>query len=122
MLGYITNNEAKKAIELFKQIKHPNHVIYILFLNACAQLGTNESLNSIKKISKNIPQTIYSNEKLLTSLIDALAKCGDIESAQTVFYTSKTRTAHMCNALMKGELTIDCLNISNNLFIFRFCY
>lgn len=111
MLGYTTNNQAEKAIKCFKQIKNPNHVIYILFLNACARLGTNEALHLIKTVSKNVPQSIYSNEKFLASLIDALAKCGDLQSAQTIFYESKHKTVHMYNALIKGLLSLDFLHI-----------
>jgi len=107
--GYISNSDAEKAIEYFKQVKNPNHVIYLLLLNAYAQLRTSEALDLIKNISKTIPQSIYLNENFRISLIDALTKCGDIQAAQTVFYASKYKTVPMYNALIKGQLSFDFL-------------
>ncbi|CAF4706317.1 unnamed protein product, partial [Rotaria magnacalcarata] len=53
----------------------------ILLFNSCAQLKTKEALDLVKKISKQIPKSFYSNPRLLTSLLDALMKCGDVAHA-----------------------------------------
>jgi hypothetical protein len=75
----------------------------IILFNACGNLGTNEALNLIKKTSKQIPKSSYSNPRLLTSLLDALMKCGDITSAQTLFDTSTKKTLPMYGVMMKGN-------------------
>jgi len=93
---------SNKAIDLFKEIKNPDHVIFILLFNACAQLGTADALNLTKKISKDIEKSIYSNVRLLTSLLDALMKCGDVTYAQSLFNTSSKKPIEMYGAMMKG--------------------
>ncbi|CAF5229320.1 unnamed protein product, partial [Rotaria magnacalcarata] len=45
MTGYIRNNQAKKAIDLFSEINNPDRVIINLLFNACAQLGTAKELS-----------------------------------------------------------------------------
>ncbi len=57
--GYIENNLANKAIDLFNEIKNPDEICVTLLFNACAQLGTAEALNLTKKISKDIEKSIY---------------------------------------------------------------
>lgn len=101
-LGFLKNNEPKKAVDLFDKMKTRNDVIYILFFNACAQLKSNEALNLIRKTVKNIPEPFYSNLKLVASLIDTFGKCGDAASAEQLFQISPNKTVEMYNALMKG--------------------
>jgi pentatricopeptide repeat protein len=93
---------AQKAIDLFKEIKNPDNVIFVLLFNACAQLGTEEALNLTKTNSKNIEKSIYSNVRLLTSLLDALMKCGDVTYAESLFNKSRQKGTEMCGAMMKG--------------------
>ncbi len=102
-LGYIENNNPNESINVFNKITNPNDVIIILLFNACAQLGSVEALNLVKKVSSQIPKSFYSNSHLLTSQIDALMKCGDINAAQSLFDTSKNRTLSMYGAMMKGN-------------------
>jgi hypothetical protein len=101
--GYVKNNEARKAIELFEKIEKPNEVILILVLNACAQLQTNEALELVKKISSNVSTSAESNSQLTTSLLDALMKCGDVKSAESIFGIVTKRTLEMYGAMMKGN-------------------
>jgi len=91
-----------KAMDLFNEIKDPNDVIFILLFNACAQLGTEAALNLTKKISKNIEKSMHSNVRLLTSLLDALMKCGDVAYAQSLFNSSRIKSMEMYGAMMKG--------------------
>jgi hypothetical protein len=37
----------------------------------------------VKKVSKDIPKSFYSNPRLLTSLLDALVKCDDLAYAES---------------------------------------
>jgi len=93
---------SNKAIDLFNEIKNPDEICVTLLFNACAQLGTAEALNLTKKISKDIEKSIYSNVRLLTSLLDALMKCGDVTYAQSLFNTSSKKPIEMYGAMMKG--------------------
>ena len=100
-LGYIKNNQADKAIDLFNQIKSPDEVNIILLFNACAQLGTDEALNLTKKVWKEIPKSFDSNRYLLTSLFDALIKCGDCLNAEILF-SKMTKSVESYGNLMNG--------------------
>ncbi|CAF3518869.1 unnamed protein product [Adineta steineri] len=102
MKGYIKNNQTNKAMDLFHEINKPDEVIVILLFNTCAQLGTEEALNLAKRVSKETPQLFYSNPRLLTSLLDALIKCGDMEHAQLLFDRSTKKVLSMYGAMMSG--------------------
>ncbi|CAF1112099.1 unnamed protein product, partial [Rotaria magnacalcarata] len=102
MKGYIKNKQANKANDLFNEIENPNDVNVTILFNACAQLKTKEALDLVKKISKQIPKSFYSNPYLLTSLLDALMKCGDVAHAESLFYSSKQKVLPMYGAMMKG--------------------
>ncbi|CAF4212886.1 unnamed protein product [Rotaria magnacalcarata] len=104
MKGYIKNNQADKVVDLFKRIKNPDEIIIILLFNACAQLGTEEALNSIKQVSSKIVQSFQSNSRLLTSLLDGLVKCGDITYAENLFNTFKNKTVSMYKVMINGFL------------------
>ncbi|CAF1265979.1 unnamed protein product [Rotaria magnacalcarata] len=112
MKGYVDNNLSEKAIALFNEIQNPDEVNINLLFNACAQLKTKEALDVVKKISKQIPKSFYSNPHLLTSLLDALMKCGDVAHAESLFYISKEKVLPMYGAMMKG---INRLNIYDNV-------
>jgi len=110
LLGYVKNNQANQAIELFNQIINPDEVIIILLFNACAQLGTDEALNLVKQVAEQMPKSFHSNPRLSTSLLDALMKCGDVRHAQSLFNTSSKQSLGMYGAMMTGK---DYLYISN---------
>ncbi|CAF1356880.1 unnamed protein product [Rotaria magnacalcarata] len=121
MKGYIKNKQTNKAIDLFNEIQNPNDVHMILLFNACAQLKTKEALDLVKKTSEQIPKSFYSNPRLLTSLLDALMKCGDVAHAESLFYSSKQKILPMYGAMMKGyvdnnlpEKAIDLFNKIEN--------
>ncbi len=91
-----------KAIDLFNEIKNPDAICLTLLFNACAQLETEEALNLTKKISKNIEKSMYSDVRLLTALLDALMKCGDVAHAQSLFNTLTKKSVEIYGAMMKG--------------------
>lgn len=80
-------------------------------MNACAQLGSCNGLNIINNCIKHIPRSFYSNEKFVTSLVDALAKCGDLQAAQTVFDSSFHRNIELYGALMKGNIQFKTIDL-----------
>ena len=89
---------------MFKEIEKPDDVIYLLLCNACAQLKSEEALNLVKTISKDIPKSFYSNPRLRTSLLDAFIKCGDIQAAESFFTSSADKDVEMYGAMMKGTV------------------
>ncbi|CAF4330360.1 unnamed protein product [Rotaria magnacalcarata] len=116
MKGYIKNKQANKANDLFNEIENPNDINMILLFNACAQLKTKEALDLVKKTSKQIPKSFYSNPYLLTSLLDALMKCGDVAHAESLFYSSKQKVLPMHGAMMKGYVDNNLLEKAIDLF------
>ena len=101
-LGFIKNNQINKAIDLFHEIKNPDEVIVVLLFSACAKVNSEESLNLVKKVLVEMPQSFYSNTYVLTSLIDALMKCSDVKYAQLLFDKSTKKTIPVYGAMMKG--------------------
>ncbi|CAF4543842.1 unnamed protein product, partial [Rotaria magnacalcarata] len=99
---YVDNNLPEKAIDLFNEIESPNDVNVTILFNACAQLKTKEALDLVKKTSKQIPKSFYSNPHLLTSLLDALIKCGHVAHAESLFYSSKHKVLSSYGAMMEG--------------------
>ena len=91
-----------EAIALFKQVEKPDEVIVMLLFNACAQLKTVEARHLVKEVAASMPKSSYSNEHLMTSLLDALMKCGDVAGAQSLFDGSTKKVVSMYAAMMKG--------------------
>jgi pentatricopeptide repeat protein len=107
-----------KSINLFKEIKNPDPVIFILLFNACAQLGTVEELNLIKKVSSTIPESFYSKSFVSSSLLDAFIKCGDISSAETLFAKMEKNVinyGNLMNAFNKEDQPEKTLNLFNQM-------
>ena len=106
----------ERAIELFNQVKTPDEIIINLFFNACAQVGTKEALDLVKKTSEQMPKSFYSNNYILSSLLDALMKCGDVEHAQSVFDSSTSKAPSVYGALMKGNNRQIDIDMNLNFF------
>lgn len=101
--GFIKNEMADRAIDLFKQMKQHDEVILILLFNACARLKTEVALNLVKQVASSIPKSFYSNPRLLPSLIDALMKCGDVRHARSLFDRSTRKVLPLYGTIMKGS-------------------
>jgi pentatricopeptide repeat protein len=108
--GYVHNDLPNKAIAIFNEIRYPDEVIIIVLFNACAQLGTKASLDLVKKVLLEIPKSFHSNPRLLTSLLDALMKCEDVEYAESLFMKSTNKVLPMYGVMMNGH------NKDNNPF------
>lgn len=111
--GYIANDLPERAIDLFRQVEHPDEVIIILLFSACAQVETHEALKLIKDVIPKIHGSIYSNPRLVTSLLDALMKCGDVIKAQSIFDSTPDKVMHMFGAMMTGEKRAPCYRSLN---------
>ena len=95
---------AERAIELFQKIDDFDELTISILFRACAQLESARALDLVKQASSTMPQSAYSNPRLVTSLIDALMKCGDVEGAEALFNTTKNKTSATSAAMMKGIL------------------
>ena len=92
---------AEKAIDLFNQVENPDEILINLLFNSCAHLKTKEALDLAKQVSQQMPQSFYSNPRLLTSLFDAMIKCGDTSNAEILF-SKMTKSAENYGNLMSG--------------------
>ena len=96
------NNLTNEALDLFNKIKNPSEVNIIVLFNACALLQTNEALDLVKKVSREMPKSFYSNLRLVNSLLDALVKCDDVKQAESLFNRSRKKTLQMYTTMMTG--------------------
>ena len=88
-------------------MKNPDDVSFILLFNACAQLQTKKALDLVKQVSSDMPNSFHSNPRLVTSFLDALIKCGDVEGAEALFHQTKSKHSSLYGAMMKGRSDID---------------
>lgn len=91
-----------KAINLFEKSEDRDEVLYIIYFQACAKIGSIEGLNLIKTVLNDIRQSFYENKRLLTCLIDALMECGDVEKGELIYNCCSNPSIQMKGALMKG--------------------
>ena len=99
----------ERAITIFKQVRNPNDFIINLLFNACAQLKTAEALDLIRSVVSKMPESLYKNVYVVTSLLDALLKCGDVDNARSIFDRTTTKTVTMYGAMMKGNVLTHAL-------------
>ena len=116
--GYVRNSKPNEAIKIFKEIEHPDAVNLILALNACAQLGTQEALELVRTIASTMPRSSHSDLNLLTSLVDALMKCGDVSGAKLVFDKLTNKTLYMYGAMIKGKKAHNSNASSHSISLF----
>lgn len=103
-VGYLTQKQFQNVIDLFRQLEKPNEVNTLLFFNACAQLQTKDVLDLVKQVLSKMPLSYYKHFNLVTSLIDALMKCDDVETAERIFNQLTVKNNAICGAMMKGNL------------------
>ena len=85
-------------------MKNPSDVCFTLLFNACAQLQTEDAMNQIKSVLLKMSTHFYSNRRLLTSLLDASLKCGDVKRAEELFEKSVIKDLSMYGLMMKGMM------------------
>ena len=103
---------SEKAIDLFKQIKEPDDVIITLLFKACAQLPSEKSVNLVKDTWQQYRAKVLRSKNTLTSLIDALMKCGDVNKSEVVFSESREKSISMYATMMKGILFFHCFHMN----------
>ncbi|CAF1576482.1 unnamed protein product, partial [Rotaria magnacalcarata] len=101
----ITNNVAEKVFDLFDEMKiEPNQFTLSILFNACAVLNNNRAMKTGKKLLAEMPENYRNNNITSTSAIDMLMKFGDVESAERIFRSMKTKNIITYNAMMKGYI------------------
>ncbi|URE35013.1 PPR repeat [Musa troglodytarum] len=85
--GYVRSGFSHKAVALFREMQgrgiQPDEITVILVLSACADLGALELVRWLGSYveRENIPKAL----PLCNALLDALAKCGDVDGAVALF-------------------------------------
>ncbi|CAF1628019.1 unnamed protein product, partial [Adineta ricciae] len=116
MQGYINNQIPEKAVSLFQQVNEPDEILVTLFFKACAQMPSEQSLNLVQNIWKPYSTKVVCSETTLTSLINALMKCGDVNNSETVFTESRHKSISMYGAMMKGYIENEMSEKAIDLF------
>jgi pentatricopeptide repeat protein len=113
-LGFVVNNLAHEAIELFSTISNPNEIILILLFNGCAQLGTPQALETGRQALTQMPSIHRTNKYILTSVLDMFIRCGDVSSAEKWFSNMKSDViayGHMMKCFNDEKLPMKTLSL-----------
>jgi spore germination protein YaaH len=102
----VKNNLYKKAIDLFLTISNPNEHLIVFFLNACAKLSDQHSLNLAKEFLNKINSNYKTNEFILCTAADMFIKVNQIKSAED--YLSK-----MSKSDIKYRMLMKISNLKN---------
>lgn len=85
--GYAKNGKPSAALELFKNFKKQNleldETFILSVISACSQLGIVDAVESV--MSDDVGSRYFSDTRVVNSLLDLYAKCGNIEKALQVF-------------------------------------
>ncbi|XP_044485380.1 pentatricopeptide repeat-containing protein At4g02750-like [Mangifera indica] len=85
--GYAKNGQPRNALDLYNCLKgqgiKPDETFILVIISACSQLGVIDTAQSV--ICDFVGPSLFSNLRVVTSLIDMYAKCGSIEKAVKVF-------------------------------------
>ncbi|CAF1564315.1 unnamed protein product, partial [Rotaria magnacalcarata] len=101
--GYVGNETFEKALDLFEKVDiELDNVTYTIVFNACAKLCNDRAMKIGKKLLANMPENYRNNNITSTSAIDMLMKFGDVESAERIFRSIKTKNIITYGAMVKG--------------------
>ncbi|KAJ7528001.1 hypothetical protein O6H91_16G079800 [Diphasiastrum complanatum] len=102
--GYAQNGLGKEALALYEQMKQggmqPNHVTFVLLLNACASLAALEQGKQLH--SEIIKRGFQSDVVVGSTLVDMYAKCGCTEDARELFDNMSERNVVSWTAMIAG--------------------
>jgi pentatricopeptide repeat protein len=94
----------EKVVHLFDQmLLKADAVILMLFFNACADLVNEHAKKRGREVLKQLPRALLNNDKLMRSAVDMLMKFGDVDEAEQVFHSMKTKSVFTYAAMMKGN-------------------
>ncbi|KAG0469876.1 hypothetical protein HPP92_016576 [Vanilla planifolia] len=118
--GYVQTGRFLEAMQLFHMMQiadaEPNEFTLTIVLTACANLV---ALDQGKWIHSYIKKAkIKMNDRLLASLIDMYAKCGEIDFASKIFneFVSSNQSVHPWNSMLTGFAIHGCSTKAIELF------
>ncbi|CAF4324222.1 unnamed protein product, partial [Rotaria magnacalcarata] len=115
--GLITNNVAEKVLDLFDEMKiEPNQFNLSTLFNACAVLNNNRAMKIGKKLLDEMPENYRNDNITSNSAIDMLMKFGDVESAERIFRSIKTKDNITYGAMVKGYVGNEMFEKALDLF------
>lgn len=92
-----------KALDLFQEIElNLTNVIYIIVFNTCAQLCNDRAMKIGRKLLGKMPENYRNDIITVNSAIDMLMKFGEVERAERIFWSIKTKNIITYGALMNG--------------------
>ncbi|CAM4792274.1 unnamed protein product [Rotaria magnacalcarata] len=115
--GYVGNEMFEKALDLFEQIDiELGDVTYTIVFNACAKLCNDRAMKIGKKLLAKMPENYRNDNIISTSAIDMLMKFGDVESAERIFGSIKTKNIITYGAMVKGYVGNEMFEKALDLF------
>ncbi|CAF4394702.1 unnamed protein product, partial [Rotaria magnacalcarata] len=115
--GLITNKMAEKVLDLFDEMKiEPDHFTLSTLFNACAVLNNNRAMKIGKKLLAEMPENYRNDNITSTAAIDMLMKFGDVESAERIFRSMKTKNIITYGAMVKGYVGTEMFDKALDLF------
>ncbi|KAG8375229.1 hypothetical protein BUALT_Bualt10G0078600 [Buddleja alternifolia] len=95
------NEDAKKAIELFRSLHfEPNEITISTVLSACTHLGT---MTCGKQIHGHVFRFgFYNNPFVSSALLDMYSNCGRLDIAERVFRSSREKSVSAWNSLISA--------------------
>ena len=96
----------EKAIDLFFTISNPNERSIVFFLNACAKLADQHSLNLAKEFLNKMNSKYKTNEFIHCSAANMFLECNQIKDA--LDYLSK-----MSKSIVKYHMLMKISNLKN---------
>ncbi|CAF5025043.1 unnamed protein product, partial [Rotaria magnacalcarata] len=108
---------AEKVLDLFDEMKiEPDQFTLSTLFNACAVLNNNRAMKTGKRLLDEMPENYRNNNITSTSAIDMLMKFGDVESAERIFRSMKTKNIITYNATIKGYVGNEMFEKALDLF------
>jgi pentatricopeptide repeat protein len=105
-LGYLSNNQSEKVLELFEEIPmEVNEVIIAIFFNACAKLSNVHSIQFGKDVLNRLPKPFLQHQALNTSAINMLMKFGQVKDAERLFEQVMNKTIVNYGSMMQSIST-----------------
>ncbi|XP_057958451.1 pentatricopeptide repeat-containing protein At4g02750-like [Malania oleifera] len=101
--GFAKNRQPHCALEMFGRFKEegikPDETFILEIISACSQLGILDTAEAIMRDCMG--PHLFSNQRIVTSLVDMYAKCGSIEKALQVFEKAYPKDL-LCYSTMIG--------------------
>ncbi|CAF0765453.1 unnamed protein product [Rotaria sordida] len=115
--GLISNNMPEKVLDLFDEMTFkPDKFILAVLFNACGEVANDRAMKIGRKLLDDMLNNYRNDIVLLNSAIDMLMKFGDVQGAERIFGSIKTKDIITYNAMMKGYIRNKIYEKSLDLF------